>query len=69
MATIKVRIPKDHPAHAKLKVGDKVAMRGKVMGKDGDGADCEMDGCDKDTTPVSKPKTKISPREYLLGKR
>jgi len=68
MATMKITIPKDHPAHKGLKVGDMVAMRGPVTAMGDEGAECEMDGCEKEKAPP-KGKKKMTPLDYLRAKR
>lgn len=63
-------VPKGHPKHDDLKVGDMMTMTGKVTEMDDDGAHCCVDTFSKAKAPPTKgPKKKMTPREYLTRPR
>lgn len=64
---ISFKIPKGHPKHDDLKVGDLMTMTGKVVEMGDEGAECSVDTFAKAKPIPAKaaPKKKMTPREYL----
>ncbi len=64
---ISFTVPKGHPRHDDLKVGDMLTMTGKVVEVGDDGAKCSVDTFAKAKPIAAKaaPKKRMTPREYL----